>query len=273
MSLAAAALRIITVKALDNATTAGDRVFDSVVDPVDLLGDAAAPTIVVYTDKGRRKVTGRDLFGADHVVTLGLELFVAKATLVASDGEGQGAGYQIEYPATDAGLENRLRRLAYEIESVLTGSAEPWAMLWRRVVVRFCPDEETMWDRGADAEKTVRFNFLRGMYPLEPIADPVRGAQLSPGEFWYDLLAAMDADVELAELARDWRALITTPNLPAWRKAMSELGLSYRELQAIGLAPLLDHQASNLSESGGLQEMTLDPEALVVDTATPDYKP
>ncbi len=271
MSLAAAALRIITVKAIDEATSAGGRVFDSAVDPVALLDEDAAPTVVVYTDRGHRKVTGRDILAADHVITLGIEKFVAKATLVEV-GTDQEA-IQVVYPATDAGFENRLQRLGFEIDWVLTGSPSPWAELWRRIVVRFCDSEEAHWDRGADAEKGTRFNFIRDQYHVEVIADPVRGAEPQQGEFWFDLLAAMDADQDLAEFARDWRALLATPDLPSWRIAMAQLGMSYAELKGSGLSPFLDHQETSVSEAGRLEELTLDPSALVVDTATPDYKP
>lgn len=261
MSLAVAALRLATLKALDGATSAGGRVFDSCVDPRSLLGAEALPTIVVYTDAGKRRVDGRDLLAGDQIVELCIEMFVAKATRLTHD-EG-GEDIEVEYPATDAGHENRLRRLAYEIDSILAGSPSPWAEMWRRAVVTF--DHEGEWDRGADSKGAARFNYLRLIHRVQPVADPVRGATLPADGFWSGFLDLAAADSELSDLARDWRALITTPDLPAWRQALQELGLTYRELAGIGLAPLLDHQASTASESAALDSTTLDPGAIEID--------
>lgn len=257
MSLSVAALRISTVKAIDAATSAAGRVFDSNVDPVDLIGKSAEPTVVVYTDHGVRRVDGLDIIGGDHTVDLSFELFVAKFSIVtvkAPDGSTE-QDLQTEYPATDAAYENRLQRLAYEIISVLTGSASPWAEVWRKFAVSMSAAVE--WDRGADAKNGRRFNFLRIMLRVSPLCDPVRGAPLTPP--WVEIFALMDADDELSDLARDWRALITTPDLPAWRQAMASLGLTYEQLAGIGLSPFQDHQATATTEASELIEITLDP--------------
>jgi hypothetical protein len=262
MSLAVAALRILTVKALEGATSAGAQVFDSAVDPRDLIGDRPQPTIVVYADGGKLRFTGRDLGAADHVVDLTIEMFIARATRVAAtDGEDE---IEIEYPATDAAFENRLRRLCYEILSVLSGGSGAWPELWRRFAVRMA-EADSEWDRGADAKNGRRFNFLRLTLRVEVLADPVRGGcPPLPGGAWYALLAAMEADAELADLAKDWRALITTPDLAAWRRAQADLGLTYDEVKGIGLAPLLDHQATPDSDAAGLTGGMIDPDAVDV---------
>lgn len=252
MSLAVAALRLCAVKALDSVTSAGARVFDSVVDPRSLLGEEAAPTIVVYTDTGRRRPRGRDILAADGHVELAIELFVAKATSVAAADD-----LVVEYPPTDAGYENRLRRLAYEIDSIFSGGAGPWPELWRRVAVTFA-EADSEWDRGADASLGTRFNFLRLIYRIVPIADPVRGETLPVGGFWDDFLTAAAADAELHALALDWRALIETANLPAWRARAAALGLTRAELDGIGLGPLAD-PPPGADELPVLAAITVDP--------------
>lgn len=260
MSLAVSALRIATVMALKNATSVGKRVFDSEVDVRSLLGEHAEPTIVVLAEKGRRKVQGRDILGGDHRVDLAIEMFVAKATKVEGKNPDQ-TTFKIDYPATDAAHENRLRRLAYEVDTILTGDVSPWAEIWKEFAVTIDGDVE--WDRGADGDGGRKFNFLRVVYPCGILADPARGRPLS--ETWLRLLALMDADAELAPTARDWRALITTPGLPEWRGAMSDLGMSYAELRGAGLAPFLDHQETMTSEAETLVEATLDPDAITID--------
>lgn len=266
MSLAVAALRILTVKALEGATSAGAQVFDSAVDPRDLIGDRPQPTIVVYADGGKMRFAGRDLTAPDHVVDLTIEMFIARATrVVATDGEEE---IEIEYPATDAAFENRLRRLCYEIMSVLSGGAGPWAELWCRFAPRMA-ETESEWDRGADAKNGRRFNFIRLTLRVETLADPVRGdgTPITEGA-WHHLLATMEADVELSDLAKDWRALITTPDLVSWRRAQAALGLTYDEVKGIGLAPLLDHQQTPGSDAAALTGATIDPDAVSVDILT-----
>jgi hypothetical protein len=260
MSLAVAALRICLVKALDLETSAGKRVFDSTVDPRNLIDKEAAPTIVVLAERGKRKVEGRDILAADHIVELAVEMFVAKATIVSNTGDDK-VIFNVDYPATDAAHENRLRRLSYEVDSIIAGSLSPWAELLRSFAVKF--GDTADWDRGADGDGGRRFNFLRNTYPVEVLADPVRGQPLSP--VWEKFISMMEADAELAMLGKDWRALITTPGLPEWRRAMASLGLTYAELQGIGLAPFLDHQPNNETEAAPLGEAVLDPDQIVVD--------
>jgi hypothetical protein len=260
MSLSVNALRICAVMALDSATSAGGRVSDSVVDPRSLLGEDAAPSVVVLAEKGKRAIEGRDILASDHCVEMAIEIFVAKATVVQGV-RADDTTYSVEYPATDAGHEARLHRLAYEIDSVLTGDAGPWAEMWRRFAVKF--SDESEWVRGGDADHGRRFNALRITYPVDVIADPIRGAPLP--EIWEDFLSLMESNPDTAAFGRDWRALITTPNLPAWRQAQSALGLTYPELVRIGLAPFLDHQATNTTEAAQLGEATLDPDAIVID--------
>lgn len=243
MSLAVAALRITAYLALLNATSAGARVFDSAVDPVSLLGAAAAPTVVVYTGKGIRRPRGKALFECNAVAELTIELFVGRGVTVQSGSDQVPA---IEYPPTDPSFENILRRLAYECESILFGSDGPWAILFRDCVTKFA-DQASEWDRGADIEGS-RFNFLRDTLRLEIISDPVRGAPIETGSVWERLLTALDGNQDTRDIARDWRVLMTTPSLPAWRAARAELGLNDESMTLIGVGPL----EGQVEDSGNL---------------------
>jgi hypothetical protein len=250
MSLAAAALRLITVKALDNATSAA-AVCDSVVDPRDLLGDEARPAIAVFADAGARRFKGKSLSEAEHYVDLTIEMFVAKATkIVGQDGADE---YEIEYPATDAGLENRLCRLQWEIESILFGSPAAWPDLWRRAINTISA-EGSMWERGADSKAGARFNFRRIAYRIDVISDPARGEDIDPAGFWHAFLVAAEADQELDELAKDWRALISTPSLPAWRLAAAEFGLPEAAIRMLSVVPYSDDEPTDRANAAEDQD-------------------
>src|SRR6185503_10790294 len=84
--------------------------------------------------------------------------------------------------------------------------------------------------------------LLRVAYRLGTIADPIPGAE--PDGVWADLLAAMEADHELADLARYWRELIAGTATPDWRQVQAVLGLSSASLRALGLGPQLSGDAS-----------------------------
>ena len=239
MSLAVAAFRICTVKALDGLTSAGDRVFDSVVDPRDLLGERAEPAIVVYIDAGKRNIQGRELFGAPHTVELTIDSFIARAVAAkAGAGEEQ---VEFEFAAVDAAYDNYLRCLAYECEKTLIAGDGPWSKLWLQFLARASEQELTDWNRGADASKGLRFAFLRNVYRFEIIDDPTPGQALPP--LWDEFLTAVEADQEFTQdgknLGAYMRKLITSPTAPTWRAAQSELGLIDGVPVAIGIGEQL----------------------------------
>jgi hypothetical protein len=236
MSLAVAAIKIAAVRSLKGRTSAGDAVFDSVVEPFDALRDHGAPVVVVYCDTGKRHVDGADLFGTGQVIELSFDMFVAQAVTVDA-GETE-----IRIPASDEGHEVYLRSLAYEVEKVLLADRSAWPDLFRRLWFRASTHEFCEWDRGAIAEKGRRQALLRVAYKLGTIPDPVPGAE--PEGVWADLLAVMEADGELADLARYWRELIAGTATPDWQQVQAALGLSSASRRALGLGPQLSGDAS-----------------------------
>ncbi|RWX72587.1 hypothetical protein [Mesorhizobium sp. M2A.F.Ca.ET.039.01.1.1] len=233
MSLVALAARIATVKALENATLAAGRVFDSAIDPIDQkIAEEAVPVLIVYTDDDVRTVTGRDLINATRQLDLVVESAVAsKVTYTQGDDQVEA----IEIPFTDAGLELTLNFMDRQIARALLSDQGPWAALWRRIVLQ--PSKITS-KRGGSSEKGVRFAARQMTITAETLSEPGFGAQAT--EFWADFLAALesDADPALHKLAAMIRAEIETPTLPAWRQAIAELGVNPSTAQAIGIAPL-----------------------------------
>jgi hypothetical protein len=229
VSLAVAAIKIAALQALKGRTSAGEAVFDSAVEPFDALRDNGAPVVVIYCDSGKRDVQGRDLFGARQVFDLAFDMFVAQAVTVDA-GE-----MEIRIPASDEGNEIYLRSLAYEVEKVLLSEQSTWPELFRGLWFRASDRDLCEWDRGAIADKGRRQALLRAIYKVETIADPTPGAE--PEGVWADLLAAMEADEELSDLARYWRQLIVGTIVPSWRQAQAALGLTLAGIRGIGIAP------------------------------------
>jgi hypothetical protein len=230
VSLAVAAIKITALRSLKGRTSVGEAVFDSAVEPFDALRDQGAPVIVIYCDSGKRQVTGRELFSAPQVIELSVDMFVAQAVTVDA-GETE-----IRIPASDEGNEVYLRSLAYEVEKVLLAETSVWPALFRRLWFRSGPQDFCEWDRGAIADKGRRQALLRAVYKVEPIAEPIPGAE--PAGVWADLLTTMEADVELADMARYWRQLIAGTVIPDWQQARVALGLT--GIRGIGLGQIVE---------------------------------
>ena len=244
MSLAVAAIKIAALRSLKGSTSAGNAVFDSAVEPFDALRDQGAPVVVIYCDSGKRDVTGRDLFGAAQVIDLAVDMFVAQAVTVDA-GETE-----IRIPASDEGNEIYLRSLAYEVEKVLLTEQSTWPELFRRLWFRAASQDFCEWDRGAIADKGRRQALLRATYKVETIADPTPGT--APEGVWADLLAAMEADQELSELAQYWRQLIAGTIVPEWRQAQTALGLTAAGIRGIGLAPQDETEMADAAQTVGI---------------------
>lgn len=260
MSLAVAAIKIAALRSLKGHTSAGQAVFDSAVEPFDALREQGAPVVVIYCDSGKRDVQGRDLFGARQVLDLAFDMFVAQAVTVDA-GE-----MEIQIPASDEGNEIYLRSLAYEVEKVLLAEQSTWPELFRRLW--FCASDRDLceWDRGAIADKGRRQALLRATYKVETIADPTPGAE--PEGVWADLLAVMEADEELSDLARYWRQLIAGTIVPEWRQAQAALGLTQVGIHSIGIAPEDDTETAeaavaaeiDVSVDDGSEMLVIEPE-------------
>jgi hypothetical protein len=248
VSLAVAAIKIAALRSLKGRTSAGQAVFDSAVEPFDALREQGAPVVVIYCDSGKRDVQGRDLFGARQVIDLAFDLFVAQAVTVDA-GETE-----IRIPASDEGNEIYLRSLAYEVEKVLLTEQSTWPELFRRLWFRASDQDLCEWDRGAVADKGRRQALLRAIYKVETIADPTPGAE--PEGVWADLLAVMEADEELSDLARYWRQLIAGTIVPEWRQAQAVLGLTQAGIRDIGIAPEDDTETAEAAVAAEIDVST-----------------
>jgi hypothetical protein len=267
MSLAALALRVITVKALLGRTVAADRVYDSKIETIDeLIRRQPAPLLVVSVDDAdSRGSTEREpTLSGDDSLTLLLETAVSGPAEVVDDS----AGVMISLPmqATSQGLEATLDilwRQAARALSVTTTSA-PWGNLWHEFVLKILRIEKR---RGGAADKGVRFASRFILISVQPIDDPQFGSP--PDGPWATLLAAMAADANLAGLGELIAREIEEPaGLADWRVAQALLGITDAGIRGIGLAPFgaSDADAEAIGETAApLAEVTVDPLGVATD--------
>ncbi|MBI1649872.1 hypothetical protein [Hyphomicrobium sulfonivorans] len=234
MNLVGFALRIATVELLRNATLAGDRVRDSMIDPANLLTQDAQPFIVVAIDQSEITPTGRDILGANRTISLTMDVALAgKVSIPAGD---DGPQDDVVIPHTDAGMELVLDLIGRQIDRALLANG-PWAKIWRR----FAPAiKKVQVDRGASAENGIRYATRQIIFTLQAIAEPSFG---EPEGVWTEFLALMRADAKLARIADLIETEIGSPTLDGWAKAQADLGLNSQFSFGNGTVPLTDAPA------------------------------
>ncbi|RRY08807.1 hypothetical protein EGJ58_12970 [Brucella anthropi] len=249
MSLIPLALRIITVRALQNSTLAGACVFDSAIDPIDQrIKQEAQPVIIVYTDEDKQTVAGRDLLNASRELQLTLEFAAATAVSFkvkvekenGEEGEEELVSYEI--PHTDAGLEATLNLIRRQTFRILLSDQGKWPRLWRKFALSV---SSVLSRRGASAEKGVRYAAQQSIITTETLSEPAFGQPVEGA--WAELLAAFedDPDPGIQKLAKIIRNEIEVPDLPVWRSAMASLGVNAETADAMGFAPVVNPLSPN----------------------------
>ncbi|MBB4287670.1 hypothetical protein [Roseospira goensis] len=203
MSLSRLALRIVTVAALRGRTWAGDAVRDSAIPPLDVAARTERlPFLSVYTDDGETVPRHGDLLSGQPGFALIIEMAVTAQ--MAPDGAWA-------IPTTDAGMETTLDLLDRQIRRALMDPDDPWAGLWRALVIDIAVVRT---QRGASADQGTRFAGRQIELQVRTLAEPRSGVTASG--VWADLLARLEADAALAPLAPVLRAEIEgdTPAMP-----------------------------------------------------------
>lgn len=245
MSLARLAMRIAAARAVKGATLAGDRVFDSAIDPIDLtIAENRLPILVVMTDEHEAIPTGRDLFHTDNSCDLIIE--AAIAARVEIEGE-----VSITIPHTDEGMELVLDMIEHQVIAALTRERTGWSRVWMKLVPRV---KRRLSRRGASAENGIRFAARQIVLTCDLIEAPSDGAVIATGSAWADVLAVMGADSALSPIADLLRATIEGEPVADWKRAANMLGIHMDTANKIGIGPLLD-QGDDPSE---LEEFVLD---------------
>jgi len=231
MSLARLAMRVAAARAIRGATLAENRVYDSVIDPIDqAVLENRQPFVVVSTEDHDVAVTGRDLVYGMHECRLMIE--TAAASRVAIAGEDAFA-----IPHTDEGMELVLDILEHQIMAALTRERTAWS----RVFMNLVPIVRTRQSRrGASTEGGVRFAARQIAITCDLIEAPVAGGSIPAGGVWQDFLTVIAADEDLAPIGQLLRTLIEGDELADWRRAANILGIHASTGNALGIGPVLD---------------------------------
>lgn len=237
MSLARLAMRIAAARALRGATLAGDRVFDSAIDPIDqAIAETRQPILIVSTEDQEMDITGRDLNHGRASCELVIEAAIAARVEVALP-DGEGGETTIAIPHTDEGMELVLDMIEHQAIAALIRERTDWSRVWMRLVPRIARRASR---RGASSEKGVRFAARQITLTCDLIEAPTDGGPIPGNGTWADVLAVMDADAALAPIAAMLRAEIEGQPIADWRRAANMLGVELTTADAIGLGPVLN---------------------------------
>lgn len=234
MSLVALVIRIATIRALRGRTFAEEYVFDSKINPVNLVAiNEKRPVIIVTTDDDNVDITGRDLRTGDHHLELVIETAVTQK--ISVNVENGDTSEVLSIPATDAGLEATVGLMGWQIAKALSADGGPWGDLWRVLVVKVNSISSR---RGADDANGVRYAARQYIYTIDHISEPEPGQIPAEDDAWGRVLAAMKADPELVSLAKVIEAEISAGEYLPWEIARSSLGLANDEAVILGDRPV-----------------------------------
>jgi hypothetical protein len=270
MILAMDILRWLTVRAILDATWAGSNVHDSPAAPTEIrVTENPSPFVAVYTDDADvpietlgDDITDNSIAGSMPRVYLLIEVGVAEPQTIEDPGENQpqdtdadAAEPAVQLSHTDQALEANIGFLARQVNQALLATGNPWAELWRRLVVKRSSVEIRRGGSGQQVanQPAVRYASRIMRYTLEVLAEPVYGEQ--PTGFWADLIAAFKADSKLAglgELIEGNFNPVGAPALPSWRIAQKHLTLTELGVRSLGIAPVVipDETEAPLGEKG-----------------------
>lgn len=234
MSLTALAVRIATIRALKGRTFAEDRVFDSKINPVNLVAkNETKPVIIVTTDDDNIDITGKDLRAGDHKLELVIEIAVTQKVEVEID-NGQTTEV-VTIPSSDAGLEATVGLIGWQIAKALSADGGVWGDIWRVLVTNVHSISSR---RGADDKNGVRYAARQYIYSLDHVNEPTPGEQLGDGDIWKRVLDTMKGDHELSGLAKLIEAEISGGDYLPWEIARGELGVANDVAEIIGTKPV-----------------------------------
>ena len=237
MSLVALAIRACTYLALRGATWAGDCVYESKLEPIDVIVQAETqPFITIAVDEASGEPKGRGatlLAGVDRLLLV-VEIAVGIRAL-ADDGSTV-----VGVPPTDRGLEWTMDILSRQVMRAL--SSDPtWGDLWRRFRMEL-NGVRLLRGGAVDGE---RYAARQIVFDIHPVSDPDVGIIPTGDSLWGQFIAALRAlDVEDPELA-EYGALadlieeeITEPQgFGSWQVAAARLGLARQSAEALGITP------------------------------------
>lgn len=231
MSILRPIVRACAVGALRDRTWAESRVFDSDMTPLAdaVLGRAASPYIVVYTDTDDFMPTGAEVYdGEARSLSLVLEIGVASAI------ENDEGAKILQFAATDEGMELAVDVTTWQATAALWG--DPYSQygdLLKRIAYRLRRVQQR---RGGQAQGGIRFAARRVTYVVSTIDDIPPGVVPPDHGPIQDFigLASSEVDLHISGLANNLKLLLSTSNAPTWRQAQSYMGMSTEAIKKLG---------------------------------------
>jgi hypothetical protein len=231
MSFLRPIIRTCAVGALRDKTWAESRVYDSDLTPLAeaVLGQAAKPYIVVYTDvDDRTPESGGELYnGRTRMLQLALEIGVASAI----HDPNQSDNIVIKFSSADEGMEWACDIIESQAIAALFG--DPYSD-WGDLIKRFAPTVHKMPSRrGGQSEKGIKFAARRTVFVLSTINDFAPGVVPVPGSPVWDFLRLCRASQALGVVDRAGivEQLLSTEANADWRIAQAYLGLDTQSIK------------------------------------------
>lgn len=233
MGLIRFAVRQCAARALRGATLAEDRVFLSVIDPLDTkIGETRAPMLIVNTDDHKTAAEGRDITGGEHHLDLVIEATIA-SKVVTSGVDGQGEAVEVTIIEADSGMDLTLDILEHQITRALLAPG-----LWPDLFRRFVPVVHSRNSRRGSDASGVRWAARQITITCDALSEPVGGEALSAGSVWGDFIAAMEGDAALAPVAPLIRGVIDG-DAREWVRGAAMLNISHDIAVEAGFAPMV----------------------------------
>jgi hypothetical protein len=233
MSLLRPIIRTCAVGALRDKTWAEDRVYDSDLTPLAeaVLGQAAKPYIVVYTDVDDRTpaAVGELYDGRSRLLQLAIEIGVASAI----HDPDQSDNIVIKFSSADEGMEWACDIIESQAIAALYG--DPHSE-WGDLLKRFAPTVRKMPSRrGGQSEKGIKFAARRTIFTLSTIYDFAPGVVPVPGSPVWDFLRLCRASPALGVVDRAAivEQLLTQTANADWRIAQAYLGMDTQSIKNV----------------------------------------
>ena len=214
-------------------TWAESRVYDSDLTPLAeaVLGTAAKPYIVVYTDADDRTpaAVGEMYDGRSRLLQLAIEIGVASAI----HDPDQSDNIVIKFSSADEGMEWACDIIETQVIAALYGNPHSD---WGDLLKRFAPTVRRMPSRrGGQSEKGIKFAARRTIFVLSTIYDFAPGVVPVPGSPVWDFLRLCRASPALGVVDRAAivEQLLTTEANADWRIAQAYLGMDTQSIKNI----------------------------------------
>lgn len=237
MSLVSFALRLVASRIIQGQTWAGDRIYNSPIDPVaqwqqDATEGSSQPCIAIYSGKRNADVVGKATQGKSARVELVFNIFVPPSVVVASPADGEEPEITLETSNTGGAMV--IDFMERQIEAAFRFGPPEWRAIWDILVVSIKSIESR--PLLYEIDRTAQIPCVEVRYSIDAIPDPDFGVELLPA--WALLKAAMLADPDYAASAPLIDQAISAPaGLADWQIAQAALGLTDAAAISIGIKP------------------------------------